>query len=160
VKTLILGIGNPILGDDGIGFHVAQELAKRINDENIDVMDVNTSGLGLLENVAGYDKVIIIDAIETESGDIGGIYKLGLEDLVNTVDQARWPHGMNFATAIDFGRKIAANQMPKDIVIFAIGVASVTEFTEEMTAKVTETVPKVVNLVLEEIGWVHRALLH
>lgn len=152
MKTLILGVGNPILGDDGIGFHVAQELAKRINGENIDVRDANTSGLGLLENIAGYDKVIIIDAIETESRDIGGIYKLGLEDLVNTVDQASWPHGINFATAIEFGRKFAANQMPKEMVIFAIGVGQVTKFTGEMTAKLTETVPKVVNLVLKEVS--------
>jgi hydrogenase maturation protease len=159
VKTLILGIGNTIVGDDGIGVHVAQELAKRINDDNIDVMDADTSGLGLLENIAGYDKVIIIDAIETGSGDIGVIYKLRLEDLVNTMDQTSWPHGMNFATAIDLGRKFAANQMPKEMVIFAIGIGEVTKFTEEMTARVAETVPEVANLVLEEIGWAHRALL-
>lgn len=159
MKTLILGIGNIIVGDDGIGVHVAQELAERINDENIDVMYANTSGLGLLESIAGYDKVIIIDAIDTGSGDIGGIYKLRLEDLVNTVNQTSWPHGMNFATAIEFGRRFAANQMPTEMVIFAIGVGQVTEFAEEMTAKATESVPEVVNLVLEEIGWAHRALL-
>jgi len=159
VKTLILGIGNPILGDDGIGFHVVQELARRISDQDIDVLDVNTSGLDLLENIAGYDKVIIIDAIETDTGDRGGIYKLGLEDLVNTVNQASWPHNVNLATAIDIGRKFVANQMPKEMVIFAIVVGQVTSFAEEMTAKVRETVPKVVDLVLQEIGWVHRAPL-
>lgn len=147
------------MGDDGVGVHVAQELAKRIDDESIDVIDADTSGLGLLETIAGYDKVIIIDAVETGSGDIGGIYKLRLEDLVNSVNRISWPHGIDFATAIEFGRRFAANQMPKEMVIFAIGVGQVTEFTEQMTAKVTETVPELVNLVLEEIGWVHRALL-
>jgi len=152
VKTLILSIGNPILGDDGIGFHVVKQLAKRINDENIDVMAANTSGLGLLGNIAGYDKVIIIDAVETESGDIGRIYKLGLEDLVNTVSQASWPHGINFATAIEVGKKLLAEQMPKEIVIFAIEIDPVLKFTEEMTERVKGIIPKVVNLVLDEIG--------
>lgn len=157
MKTLILGIGNPILGDDGVGCRVAQELARRINDENIDVTEASASGLSLFENIAGYDKVVIIDAVETEAGDVGGIYKLGLEDLVNTVEQDGWPHGMNFATVIEFGRRFAADQMPKEMVVFAVGTRQATEFTEQMTARVTESVPKLVDLVLDEVGWLRRA---
>ena len=53
MKTLVLGMGNPILGDDGIGFYIAQELAKEINDENIDVKDTSVNGLNLLELIVG-----------------------------------------------------------------------------------------------------------
>ena len=48
MRTLVLGIGNPILGDDGVGFHIAQELAREIKDENIDVKDTSVDGLNLL----------------------------------------------------------------------------------------------------------------
>jgi len=56
------------------------------------------------------------------------------------------------ATGIEIGKKLLAEQMPKEIVIFAVEVEEVTKFTEEMTRTVEETIPKVVNLVLQEIG--------
>ncbi len=60
MKNLALGIGNPILGDDGIGFHVAQELAGKVKDESIiiNVKDASVDGLNLLKLIAGYDKVV------------------------------------------------------------------------------------------------------
>jgi len=154
VKTLILGIGNPILGDDGIGFRVAQELSERFKKGNrdIDVKDANTNGLNLLDIIVGYDKVIIIDAIKTENGAPGEIYKLRPEDFTNTVHLATSPHDTNLATAIEIGKELLAEQMPKEIVIFAIEIEPVLKFTEEMTERVKEIIPKVVNLVLDEIG--------
>jgi hydrogenase maturation protease len=150
-KTLILGIGNPILGDDGVGFHVAQELAKRDIGIDIDVEYASTSGLDLLEIIAGYDKVVMIDAIKTRNGEPGEIYRLRPEDFVGTV-HATSLHDTNLATAIKVGKELIAGQMPKGIVIFAIEVEEVMEFTEEMTEKVKEAVPRVVDLVLKEIG--------
>jgi hydrogenase maturation protease len=152
LKTLALGIGNPILGDDGVGFYVAQELANKVKDETIDVKDAGIGGLSLLDLIAGYDKVIIVDAIKTENGEAGQIYKLKPEDFINTVHLTTSLHNTNLATAIEIGKKLLTEKMPKEIVIFAIEVEQVTKFTEEMTQKVKEAVPKAVNLVLEEIG--------
>ncbi len=152
MKILVLGIGNPILGDDGIGFYVAQELASKVKNESVDVKDASTHGLNLLELLAGYDRVIIVDAIKTENGEAGQIYKLRPEDFVNTVHFATSLHDTNLATAIEIGKRLLAEQMPKEIVIFAIEAEQVTKFTEEMTEKVKEAIPKVANLILEEIG--------
>ena len=60
MKSPALGIGNPILGDDGIGFYVAQELAGKVKDESIiiNVKDASVNGLNLLKLIAGYDKVV------------------------------------------------------------------------------------------------------
>jgi len=60
LKTLVLGIGNPILGNNGIGFHIARQLADKVKDESIiiDVKDASTNGLNLLELIAEYDKVV------------------------------------------------------------------------------------------------------
>ena len=152
MKTLVLGIGNPILGDDGIGFYVAQELANKVKNKNIDVKNASVSGLDLLELIAGYDKAIIVDAIKTEDGEAGQIYKLSPEDFTSTVHLATSLHDTNLATAIEIGKKLLTEQMPNEIVIFAVEVEEVIKFTEEMTEKVKETIPKVVNLVLGEIG--------
>jgi hydrogenase maturation protease len=152
LKTLVLGIGNPILGDDGIGFYVAQELANKVKDKNIDVKDTSISGLNLLELIAGYDKVIIVDAIKTEDGEAGQIYKLSPGDFTSTVHLATSIHDTNLATAIEIGKKLLAEQMPNEIVIFAVEVEEVIKFTEEITEKAKEAIPKVVNLVLGEVG--------
>ena len=151
MRTLVLGIGNPILGDDGVGFHIAQELAKEIKDENIDVKDTSIDGLNLLELIVGYDKVIIIDAIMTEDGEVGEIYRLRPENFVKTVHPTTSPHNANLATAIEIGKKVLVGQMPAKVVVFAVNIQEVTEFTEEMTRKVKEAISRAVNLVLEEI---------
>jgi len=152
VRTLVLGIGNPILGDDGVGFHIAQELAKEIKDENIDVKDTGIDGLNLLELIVGYDNVIIIDAIMTENGEIGEIYRLRPENFVKTVHAATSPHNANLATAIEIGKKALAEQMPAKILVFAVNIQEVTEFTEQMTGKVREAIPRAVNLILTEVA--------
>lgn len=152
MRTLVLGIGNPILGDDGIGFHVAQELAREIKDENVDVKDTSIDGFNLLDLIVGYDKVIIIDAIMTKDGEVGEIYKLRPENFVRTVHLATSLHNANLATAIEVGRRFLAEQMPREVVVFAVEIEEVTKFTEEMTGRVRKAISRAVNLVLGEIG--------
>ncbi len=150
MRTLVLGIGNPILGDDGIGFHIAQELAKEIKDENIDVKDTSVNGLNLLELIVGYDKLIVIDAIMTEEAKAGEIYRLkpsSSETAWSTISL----HHLNLATTIEIGERLFPKEMPGEVIIFAIGAQEVTEVTGEMTARVKEAIPRVINLVLEEL---------
>jgi hydrogenase maturation protease len=151
MSILILGVGNPILGDDSVGFHVAQEIGRKIKDKNIDAKGVSTSGLNLLEFIRGYDKVIIIDAIKTKNGKTGQIYRFGPSNLSRTAHLTHFSHNMNIATAIKIGKKFTPEQMPKEIVIFAIEVKEVGKFAQEMTERVKEAIPKLVSLVLEEI---------
>jgi len=81
MKTLILGLGNPILSDDGAGIRVAQEVGKQLNDPQVTVAETSAAGLSLLDSIVGYDKVIIIDAIQTKKGRAGQIYRMKPEDL-------------------------------------------------------------------------------
>jgi len=152
VRTLVLGIGNPILGDDGVGFHIAQELAKKIKDENIDVKDTSVNGLNLLELIVEYDKLIVIDAIMTGEAKAGEIYRL----KPKSSSEAAWStislHHLNLDTTIQIGKRLFPKEMPGEVIIFAIGAQEVTEVTEEMTRKVREAIPRAVNLVLEEIS--------
>jgi len=152
VRTLVLGIGNPILGDDGVGFHIAQELAKKIKDENIDVKDTSMDGLNLLELIVGYDKVIIIDAIMTEDEEVGGIYRLKPEDIGEPAQSMISAHHLNLLTTIKLGRRLFPKKIPREVVVFTVGIQEVAEVTEEMTGKVKEAVPKTVNLILAEVA--------
>ena len=152
MRTLVLGIGNPILGDDGIGFHIAQELAKEIKDENIGVKDTSVNGLNLLELIVGYDKLIVIDAIMTEEAKAGEIYRLKPSSSGETAWSTISLHHLNLATTIEIGERLFPKEMPGEVIIFAIGAQEVTEVTGEMTARVKEAIPRVINLVLEELS--------
>ena len=152
MRTLVLGIGNPILGDDGIGFHIAQELAKEIKDENIGVKDTSVNGLNLLELIVGYDKLIVIDAIMTEEAKAGEIYRLKPRSSSETAWSTISLHYLNLATTIEIGKRLFPQEIPGEVIIFAVGAQEVTEVTEEMTARVKEAIPRVINLVLEELS--------
>ncbi|MBA7614117.1 hypothetical protein ES703_21379 [subsurface metagenome] len=152
MRTLVLGIGNPILGDDGIGFHIVQELAKEIKDENIDVKDTSVNGLNLLGLIVGYDKLIVIDAIMTEDEKVGEIYRLKPRNSSETAWSTISLHHLNLATTIEIGERLFPKEMPGEVIIFAIGAQEVTEVTGEMTARVKEAIPRVINLVLEELS--------
>lgn len=152
MKTLILGIGNSILGDDGVGVHVARELSRKIKDENVDVRDTSVDGLNLLEFIMGYDRLVVIDAIITEDGKVGEIYRLKPEDACRPSHSAISPHHFNLATTIKIGGKLFPKEMPKEVTVFAVGTREVARVTEKMTGKVKEAIPRVISLVLEELS--------
>lgn len=152
MKTLVLGIGNSILGDDGVGAHAAQELAGKIKDENIDVRDVSIDGLNLLELVLGYDKLVVIDAVLTEREKVGEVYRFRPENVYDPSRSAISPHHFNLATTIEIGKRLFPEEMPEEVIAFAIGTEEATMITEEMTDRVKDAIPIVVNLVLEELN--------
>lgn len=148
MKTLILGLGNPIRGDDGVGIRVAEELKKQIKDENVEVKEGSVGGLGILGLIQGYDKVIVVDSIRTKEGRLGQIHKLKPSDLGSTV-YTSWPHEINFTTALSLGKELRL-RMPKIIDIYAIEIKGNIAFTDELTPEISNTVPEVVNHILTE----------
>ncbi len=151
VKTLVLGIGNPILGDDGVGVRVAEALTHRIGDGDIEVRAANTDGLGLLELILGYDRLVIIDAILNVDARAGEVYRLALADVGKGASSVALTHGVNLTTVFEMGRRLFPGEMPREVVIYAISAGEVSTFSEEMTTPVRAAVPKVVALVMEEL---------
>ena len=149
MRTLVLGLGNPILSDDSVGFRVIQQLKARFNKPNLTLMESSASGLNLLDLITGYDKLIIVDAIKTEGGEAGKIYRLGAENI-GSVRHSASPHDINLATALELGRKSGA-PLPQQITIFAIEVVDVTTVSEKCSPEVERVIPLAVNMVAEEL---------
>ena len=149
MKTLVLGLGNPILSDDSVGFRVVQELKTRFNKPNLTLVESSASGLSLLDLITGYDKLIIVDAIKTEGGEAGKIYRLGAENL-GAIRHSASPHDINLATALELGRKLGV-ALPQQITILAIEVVDVTTFSEKCTPEVDRAIPLAVSMVAEEL---------
>jgi hydrogenase maturation protease len=149
MKTLILGIGNPILSDDGVGVKVAHEVGKNLNDPQITVSETSAAGLSLLDSIVGYDRVIIIDAIQTEEGQAGQIYLMKPEDF-SVAKRVSSPHQINLVTALELGRMLKL-AMPRKITIFAVEAKDIATFGEKCTPEVEKAIPKVVKMVLGEL---------
>ena len=150
MKTLVLGMGNDILGDDGVGIHIAREVACQVNTAEITVEETGAGGLSLLERIKGFQRLIIADAILTENTEVGKIHRLTLKDLAKTNDSMT-PHDAALRTTLEIGNSLFPGEMPVDVVIFAVQTHDVGIVTGEMTTAVKAAVPKVVRLILAEI---------
>jgi hydrogenase maturation protease len=149
MKTLVLGIGNPILSDDGAGIKVVREIGKALDDPQVTISETSAAGLSLLDSIVGYDKVIIIDAIQTKKGKVGQIYRMKPEDFSFTKHFSS-PHQINLVTALELG-KMLNFEMPQEISIFAVEAKDITSFSESCTPEVERAIPAAVKIVLEEL---------
>jgi hydrogenase maturation protease len=149
MKTLVLGLGNPILSDDGAGIRVAQEVGKKLDDPQVTVSETSVAGLSLLDSIVGYDKVIIIDAIQTKKGKAGQIYRMKPEDF-SFAKHLSSPHQINLVTALELGKMLNL-VMPQEITILALEAKDVSNFSERCTPEVERAIPEAVKMVLEEL---------
>ena len=149
MKTLVLGIGNSILSDDGIGIRVAQETRERVRDPQVTVRESSGAGLSVLDSIAGYDHVIIIDAIQTRKGKIGQVHRLGPEDF-SLAQHLPSPHQIDLVTALQLGQKLGL-AIPSRVTIFAVEAKDVSSFGQKCTPEVERAIPEVVGMVLDEL---------
>jgi hydrogenase maturation protease len=145
-KALVIGLGNPILTDDGVGVHVARAVRERL-PVGVDVIELSVGGLSLMESMVGYDRVVLIDAIMTHDGAPAGVYTLSLDNLPGTLNTSS-AHDTNLATALKTGRRLGA-RLPDDdkITIVAIEAADVVTFGEQCTSAVQAAIPLAARLV-------------
>ena len=153
MKTLVLGLGNPILTDDGVGVLVAEAIRASLPwDVPIDIAEVSVGGLTLMESMIGYDRVILIDALQHGDVKPGTIHRLTLEDLktINPTQHGASPHDASLITALEAGQRMGL-PLPREITIYAIEVENITDFSDQPTQAVAASIPKVTAMVLEEI---------
>jgi hydrogenase maturation protease len=153
MKTLIVGLGNPILGDDGVGWKVAAEVEQRLpkspETSEVSVDCVSLGGLSLMEHLIGYQRAIVIDAIGTGQHPIGTAYHFRLDDLYDpTSGHTTAVHDVSLITALKMGRSMGA-ALPDRIDVVAIESPYVYDFTEELTPPVAAAVPQAVEMVFE-----------
>lgn len=148
-KILVYGIGNPYRCDDAVGIKTAEEISRRIRDPGLTVKWGSIDGVAILDEIVGYDRVIFIDAVKTENGKPGEIYRIKPPPAKNAGSFTS--HGINFMTALQFGKKFGL-QMPRRVEVFAIEIEDNTSFSEKCTPDVAAAIPKLTERILKEIS--------
>jgi hydrogenase maturation protease len=146
MSTLVLGVGNSILTDDGIGILVAREIKER--NPELEVIETSEGGLAFLDHMVGCDKLIIVDSVKSGQGEPGELYKLDLEDLKPASDVSS-SHGVSIATAFKLGQKLGY-KMPESVSIYAIEIKDNSTFGEGCTEEIERIIPSTAKKIMEE----------
>ncbi|MHC4990639.1 MAG: hydrogenase maturation protease, partial [Planctomycetota bacterium] len=135
MRTLVLGLGNPVLTDDGVGWHVVRRLQPLLRDRaDVDIRFCDRGGLRLMEEMVGYDRVVIVDALC--AGSLPGAVRWMGPGEIRTQHSAS-AHDVNLTTALELGREIGASLPPPDeIIIVAVEASDVETFGERCTRQV------------------------
>ncbi len=149
-KTVVVGLGNPILGDDGVGWQVAAAVQAVAPEVEVDFLA--SGGLGLMERLIGYERAIIVDAIQTKGGQVGDVSCFEMPALPDfSAGHTTAAHDTSLPTALKMGRAMGA-ALPARIDIVAVEAERVYEFSEELTPAVAAAVPQAVAAVLDILG--------
>lgn len=148
-RLLVLGLGNDILTDDAVGLLVARAVAARLGgDAAVAVRETTEMGLALLDEIADFDALILVDAVQTGRVPPGHIHECDIADLPQVT--ATSPHFIGVGETAGFGRRLGL-AMPGRVRVIAIEVADPytlgTEPTEVVSAAVAFAVERVIDLV-------------
>jgi hydrogenase maturation protease len=155
MKTLVIGLGNPILGDDGVGWRVVEEIARKTTDRSdVEVDTASLGGLSLMERLTGYERVILVDSIFSGEKPIGTVSKFRLNELPDlSSGHTTAIHDTSLRNALNVGRSMDIS-LPRDedVQIVAIEAENVYDFSETLSTAVEAAVPHAVEAVLQLIN--------
>ncbi len=150
MKTIVVGMGNPILGDDRVGILIMRGVRSRFEQEggtgDVTFIESTEGGLLLMDQINGFDRAILIDSVSSGSYPVGTLLKLTKEDFEETRHISNL-HDINFATAMKMGNRMG-HSLPDDIQIYAVEIKPALDFSKPMSPEVEAVIPKAV----EEIG--------
>lgn len=146
--VLILGIGNILMQDDGIGIHVLNELKKMNLPDQVELMDGGTGGFHLIPIIEGKKKLIILDAILSEDKP-GSVYRLKFEDI----DYKNTPNiSLHEAGIIEALKLSSVHEKMPETVIIGVRPKEYKTFGLDVTPEIRKIFPKVIELVLKEVS--------
>lgn len=154
-QILVIGLGNPILGDDGIGWHIARKAETlwraRGHRSQVDFLCLSTGGLSLMERLEGYEQAIIADSIITGNQPSGSLYSFPLEDLPDlSGGHLNSAHDASLRAALSVGQKMGFS-LPRSIWVVAVEIQASLEFAEEPSPGLMGALRRAAALVVEQL---------
>lgn len=153
MKTILLGLGNPILTDDGIGVHVVEAVRADLPaTADVTVRAVSVGGLRLMEEMIGFDRAVVVDAWRCAPASAGAWRRLTWAELHERCPtrHSLSDHDTNLTTALAIGRTLNL-PLPQTVTVFAVDVANLTDFGDSLSPAVAEAVPAIVAAVRQEL---------
>lgn len=146
-KTLIAGLGNILLGDEGVGVRVIEEMEKRFTlSADLSLLDGGTAGYALIDYIKGYDRLIMIDAVRGGKKP-GTIYRLSADDIQQRTDLKLSGHQISLPDVL-----LLAGKLDKLPEILLIGIEPKDmDYDLELSSEVKGAAEKVIALLAQEL---------
>lgn len=151
-KILVLGIGNTICGDDGVGIIAVRFLKESLDkatNKTVDIKEMEEANINILELLEGYKKLIVVDSICAKKAKAGAIRKLS----PLTFKQKKQPyssHQMGFNRVMDMAKTFKMD-IPEEIVIYAMAIKKTSFFKNGLSLTARKSLPALVNLLKKEV---------
>jgi hydrogenase maturation protease len=147
-RTIVVGLGNPVRSDDSVGLRIVEAVRRAGVPANVTLETAGTCGLGILDLIAGHDRLLLVDAIDLGLTP-GAIRLLDLADLaevtpLHTVSS----HDADLLAALETGRRLGLD-LPDRIEIIAVQIADITTLSEELSSDVQAAVGPAVRAIFE-----------
>ena len=150
MKTIVIGVGNPILQDDGVGIHVANQLRQHVNHPDVTFDEALTGGMNLLDLILGYDKAILIDAVNIKNAKNGEVKRFLISDFPSA--HSNNPHDVSLLEALKLAEHLGEKRIPDEIVIIGIVLKEIPYvFGDQLSSKIAAAVPQAVKLTVSEL---------
>lgn len=166
MNTIVIGLGNPILGDDGVGWKVAEEVKKQLAAPSrptslpmgegcrrrgegnvVDIEFLSLGGISLMEHLIGYERAILIDAVQSDQAP-GSIIVSKLSEMPDySAFHTTSAHDTSLQNALKLGRSMGA-QLPEEVTIVGIAADHTYDFGEELSRPVADAIPRAVQIVI------------
>ncbi|MCR4437431.1 MAG: hydrogenase maturation protease [bacterium] len=151
MKTLVLGMGNTLLADDGVGIYIARELSRRLQGREVNVKETQLAGFYLAELLEGYERAIIVDSVRTGRCAPGTLQWFTLDELGQPTSFLS-AHHIGLRSALDLAGRMGI-PVPQLIEVLTVEVADTGTFAEQCTtAAVREAIPRAVEQVLSRLS--------
>ena len=148
---MVVGLGNDVAGDDGVGIHVATSLASKLRGRrDVEVIPMSWAGFDLLDVLRGRARAALVDAIVTGDRPPGTVVSLTEEGYGGSIRLNSF-HDIPFRTVMAFGRELGWG-MPGEVAIWGIEAEHIGEFTEQLSPSVASAAERVVDEVLRFVG--------
>jgi hydrogenase maturation protease len=157
-RLIVIGVGNELLSDEGVGIHVVRELRKRDISKSIEIHEVGTSSFELLNIIEGKLNVIIVDAVRMNetTGSVKNIDLL-IEGEVSLPPQLTSLHQMDLISTLNMAK--GAMDLPKKIVLIGIEPSSL-ETGTELSEHVKDSIPKAISEIIKSIDKMNLNINH
>jgi hydrogenase maturation protease len=150
-RTIVVGLGNPVRTDDAVGLRVIEALAKHDLPRQVTLETAGTCGIGILDVIAGFDELVLVDAIDAGEAP-GTVLELTATELETlTPLHAASSHDADLMTALATGARLGL-ELPSGIAIVAIQVADIATLAEALTPEVEEAVESAAKVVCEIVA--------
>jgi hydrogenase maturation protease len=149
-RSIVIGLGNPFLSDDGVGPMVARRVHEILDSPDTDLCELASGGVELMETMVGYRSAVIIDALLAGKGTPGACYLLDLQHCPPT-RRVTTSHEIGLLEGLELGRRLGL-AMPDSVSVYAIEVVDPLTFGTEMTGAVKGAIPRIAQEIATEIS--------